>query len=240
MDLKESELIGDQPERHWYYRAKLAALMRATDDVAPGPVIDVGAGAGFFSRALLESGRATQATCVDPGYAEDSDDSVGGRQLRFRRQLADEDGQAGLALMMDVLEHVEDDVGLARAYADRLPRGARVIVTVPAFKWLWSGHDVFLEHYRRYTLRQLEGVLRAAGLQVEVGCYFYGAVLPAAAAARLLGRLKGDRGAAPRSDMRPFGPALNSLFWNACRMELPLFRRNRVAGLSVFARAVKA
>ena len=239
MDLKESELLGDKPGEHWYYRAKLAAVMQATDDVAPCPVIDVGAGSGFFSRSLLEAGRATGAVCVDPGYAEEADEEVCGRGLHFRRELAEPDAGAGLMLMMDVLEHVEDDVGLAREYVGRLPSGARAIVTVPAFGWMWSGHDVFLEHYRRYTLPQLEHVLRAAGLVIEVGCYFYGAILPLAATFRLIRRAGGDRGTQARSDMRQFGPALNSLFWTACRAELPVFQKNRVAGLSVFARAVK-
>ena len=55
--------------------------------------------------------------------------------------------------MMDVLEHVSDDVGLVREYAKRAKPGTRFVVSVPAFMWLWSGHDVFLEHHRRYTLR---------------------------------------------------------------------------------------
>ena len=54
-------------------------------------------------------------------------------------------------LLMDVLEHVDDDVGLLRAYAEPARPGTRFIVSVPAFSWLWSAHDEFLEHRRRYT-----------------------------------------------------------------------------------------
>jgi hypothetical protein len=57
---------------------------------------------------------------------------------------------------MDVIEHVEDDVGLVREYANKVAPGTRFITTVPAFMWLWSGHDVFLEYFRRYTLRGSE------------------------------------------------------------------------------------
>lgn len=239
MDLKETELLGDRAGEHWYYRAKLSALQRAMAGVACGHVLDVGAGSGFFSRALLQSGRAGKATCVDPGYPTESDEMVGGRLLEFRKGLPDTRPQVDLVLMMDVLEHVEDDGGLLREYVARVPAGARFIVTVPAFQWLWSGHDVFLEHHRRYTLPHLERVLREAGLRIEFGSYLYGAVLPAAAAMRLLRRLRGERADEAKSDMRVFGPVLNTLFWAACRAELPLFTRNRVAGLTVFARAVK-
>jgi hypothetical protein len=115
----------------------------------------------------------------------------------------------------------------------------RVVVTVPAFGWLWSDHDVFLGHQRRYTLGQLERVLRTAGLRVEFGCYYFGLVLPAVAAVRLGQRLARGRRAAPKSDMRGFGSVSNTLLWAACRAELLVWRNNRLGGLSVFMRAVK-
>lgn len=239
MDLKEEALLGDQVHSHWYYRAKLAALLKATEDLPVKSALDVGAGSGFFSRALLAAGRADRAVCVDPGYPADRDETVAGRPLMFRRTLDDADADVGLVMMMDVLEHVEDDVGLARDYVERVPSGARVIVTVPAFKWLWSGHDVFLEHHRRYTLPHMERVLTDAGLKIEFGSYYYGAVLPAAVGFRFGKRLMGDRGAEPKSDMRRFGPVVNGLFLGACRAELPFLKMNRIAGLSVFVRAVK-
>lgn len=248
MDLKEEALLGDQVHKHWYYRAKLAALLQATAGVTPCTVVDVGAGAGFFSRALLEAGRAEKAICVDPGYPADRDEQVAGRPLLFRRTLDNEsaDGEsadgnvdAGLVLLMDVLEHVEDDAALLRGYVAKVPPGARFLVTVPAFQWMWSGHDVFLGHYRRYTLPRLEAILRLTGLRIEFGSYYYGAVLPVAALFRLGRRLLGDRGQAPKSDMRPFGPVLNGMFMGACRAELPFLRMSRIAGLSVFALATK-
>ena len=239
MDLKEEALLGDRVHEHWYYRAKLAALLKATEDLPTGDALDIGAGAGFFSRALLAAGRVNRAICVDPGYPADLDETVAGRPLEFRRALDQDASRVTIAMMMDVLEHVPDDVGLAAEYVEKLPSGARVIATVPAFKWLWSGHDVFLEHYRRYDLPQLETTLTRAGLKIEFGSYFYGAVFPAAVAFRMAKRVMGDRGMEPKSDMRQFGPVMNGLFWGACRAELPFLKHNRIAGLSVFARAVK-
>ncbi len=105
-----------------------------------------------------------------------------GKRLAFRGAVDESD--ADLVLMMDVLEHVEDDVGLVCEYADKVAYGTRFIVTVPAFMWLWSGHDIFLAHFRRYTLAGIEDVLRAAGLTVDRGCYFYASLLPLVALAR--------------------------------------------------------
>src|SRR5271169_158925 len=188
MDIKEEGLIKGDISRHWYYRAKLAALHRMLPERGLTCILDVGAGLGFFSGSLLQSTNAQVATCVDPGYPENRDDIRMGKPLLFRRSIDRSD--ADLVLLMDVVEHVEDDVGLVREYVGKVAPGMRFIVTVPAFMWLWSGHDVFLEHFRRYTLPGIERVLQAGGLTVELGCYFYTGVLPLVALSRLAERQK--------------------------------------------------
>jgi len=237
MDLKEEHLLGDTVKTHWYYRAKLAALMRATRDVDAATILDVGAGSGYFSRALLEQTTAREATCVDLGYPADRDETVGGKPLRFRSSIGAND--ASLVLMMDVIEHVADDSALVQDYVDKVAAGTTFVVTVPAFMWLWSGHDIFLEHYRRYTLKQLEAVLEASGLKVEQGHYFYGAVLPLVAGVRFAKRMRSGPDTAPESDMRRYGPATNRLLFEASRAETWVMGLNRLGGTTVFARAVK-
>ena len=235
MDLKEESLVAD-PGRHWYYRAKIAAVLRLLDGRAPVEVLDVGAGSGLFSRALLRATTAARAVCVDPGYPADSDAVEAGKPLLFRRQVTG--SAADLVLMMDVLEHVPDDAGLVATYAAQVRPGTRFLVTVPAFRWMWSGHDVLLEHYRRYTLREVEAAVTAGGLRVVRGCYFYGGVLPIAAATRLAARAWRPN-AAPRSQMsdlpRPVSAALAAI----CSVELTVMRHNRVGGLSACVVAVK-
>jgi SAM-dependent methyltransferase len=238
MDIKEAGLIGGDIARHWYYRAKLAALRRITADLDPVSLLDVGAGLGFFAHAMLRDTALARATCVDPGYERDHDEVVASKPLIFRRLIDRTD--ADLVLMMDVLEHVPDDVGMVADYAAKVRPGTRFVVTVPTFMWLWSGHDVFLEHYRRYTLRQIEGTLRAGGLRIERGCYFYGLLLPPVAASRTAERLLHGGRRIARSQMRDHGAVLNTLFWTVCRVELPVFPANRLAGLTAFVRARKA
>lgn len=233
MDLKEEDALGGDAAQHWYYRAKAAALDRVVGP-APGPVLDVGAGAGFFARHLLLRG-APSAVCVDPGYDNDREELVGGRPLSFRR--APHTGPVSLILMMDVLEHVDDDVGLARSVIAAAAPGTRVVVTVPAFQWMWSGHDVFLEHRRRYTLAGIKRVLAAAGLRPEGGRYLYGLVLPMAAATRVPARLVRQtlgRPIPPASQMRPASPVANAILSAICRAEA-LLPGNTVAGLTAMA-----
>jgi SAM-dependent methyltransferase len=233
MDLKEEDILGADIGRHWYYRAKAAALRRAVGDLGPRRILDVGAGSGFFSRHLLARTATQSALCVDIGYPSERNDSVAGKPVLYRRDTGPTD--CDLVLMMDVLEHVDDDRGLLRHYAAKVPSGAHFLVTVPAFGFLWSGHDVFLEHKRRYRLGEIEGAMGDAGLEVMRGSYYFGLVFPLAAAVRLASR----RTTEPRSSLRKHDAITNGILGAVCLAELPLFPLNRLAGLSAFVLARK-
>jgi SAM-dependent methyltransferase len=236
MDLKELELLAGAPEDHWYYASKACALLECLRGRQPVHVLDVGAGSGFFSRMVLRHTAATGATCVDVGYAREWSEEEHGKSIDFRPSLRP--CNADLVLLMDVLEHVVDDAQLLRECAGHVPAGARFIVTVPAFAWLWSGHDDFLGHHRRYTLRQLIEVIGSAGLDVEGGFYFMAAVLPAVAATRLPARwLRRNRPAS--SDLRSHHPLTNWLLKRVCIAECRVACHNRAFGLTAFATALK-
>jgi SAM-dependent methyltransferase len=234
VDIKETEILGAGAGAHWYYRSKADALERMLQGVPVETVLDVGAGSGFFSRHLLERTSAREAICVDPNYPREWDEDAAGKKLSFRRSTASV--AADLVLLMDVVEHVDDDVGLLREYRDKALPQASFLISVPAFQWLWSSHDVFLGHRRRYTLAHLEHVVRDAGLDVVAGCYCYAAVFPLAAAVRLLRRRQSHAGHAS-SDLRPHGALVNRILTGVCRAEVPFMRWNRAFGLSVFCLA---
>jgi SAM-dependent methyltransferase len=237
MDLKETDILGADIENHWYYQSKAKAMMRLLGGVPPKEILDVGAGSGYFSRYLLSNTKAAAAWCVDTSYAADTDEDCHGHALHFRRSL--DTINADLVLVMDVLEHVDDDVGLLKEYASKVPSGSRFLMTVPAFKFLWSGHDDFLEHKNRYTLKQLEDVARQAGLRVRCGAYYFGMVFPIAAILRMAQKL-GLGGGPARSQLTRHGPIVNSLLKAMCSVELPVMRMNRTAGLTAICLADKA
>jgi 2-polyprenyl-3-methyl-5-hydroxy-6-metoxy-1,4-benzoquinol methylase len=235
MDLKETDILGDNIHEHWYYCSKAAATTHWLGDAPIKRILDVGAGSGFFSHHLLTHTDAQEAWCVDISYPADSSATTAGKPVHYRRGIESLD--ADLVLLMDVLEHVDDDHGLLKVYVDKVPSGSRFLMTVPAFQFLWSGHDDFLEHKRRYTLKQFETLARDAGLTVQRGAYFFGAVFPLAAALRLLPQ--GSSAQAPRSQLKRHHPLVNSTLKALCSLELPLMGMNRLAGLSVFVLAQK-
>src|SRR5258708_29688962 len=119
MDLKEEDILGADIGRHWYYRAKAAALRRAVGDLAPRRILDVGAGSGFFSRHLLAETGAQSALCVDVGYPTGRKDGVAANPVPYRRDT----GPTACALgrLMDVLEHVDADPRLLPHTAPKGP-----------------------------------------------------------------------------------------------------------------------
>ncbi len=239
MDLKEEAILGPAVADHWYYVAKGRALRRFLGDHPVDDVLDVGAGSGVFTRQLVDAGLARRGTCVDPGYPAERVETYNGCSIAFVRKV--DAVPQKLILMMDVLEHVNDDVGLLKEYTDRMPGDGRVVVTVPAFQFLWSGHDVFLEHKRRYTLAHAEDVIRRANLRVLKGRYFFGALFPVVAAMRLRDRLRLNAGEiAAESQLRPYPAVVNRVLAGIHDVELvTLFPVNRLAGLTAFCLAAR-
>ncbi len=237
MDLKEEAILGANARSHWYYASKGRALLALLKDLKLESLLDVGAGSGVFSRQLIDAGVCQRALCVDPGYRVERVERHNGHEIRFAR--AADRAAADLILMMDVLEHVDDDIGLLRDYTRDLRPKDLVAISVPAFQFLWSGHDEFLEHRRRYSKRQLEAVIRAAGLEPVKSGYFFGLLFPVAIVMRLLDRWSLKFGAGTRkSGLAPQGKALNALLIALHDLERKvMFPFNGLAGLTVFCLA---
>jgi SAM-dependent methyltransferase len=234
MDLKEEAILGPAIKDHWYYVSKGRALRMILGGEPVAEVLDVGAGSGVFTRQLLDFGLARRGVCVDPGYDAEHVETHNGREIAFLRAV-DEVPQK-LILMMDVLEHVDNDIGLLREYTDRMPPDGRVLITVPAFQFLWSGHDVFLEHRRRYTLSHIEKVARQAGLRILKGRYFFAALFPLVAVTRLRDQFQLRAGKTEaKSQLKLTSSFVNNTLVRIHDVErVMLFPINRLVGLTAF------
>ena len=224
---------------HWWFvgRGKiLLALVESECERRGGRVrslLDVGSGTG----ALLAEMRrfADEAVGVESDASARAISAARGLDVRdaTAERLPAADASVDLVTAFDVLEHVDDEAGAVREFRRVLRPGGSAILSVPAYRWLWSGHDVVHGHRRRYTKRALAGVLARGGLASRRLGYFNFWLLPLAAGVRLGGRLL-RRPAA--SDMARVPARLNALFLRIFASE-----RGRVlaggfpAGLSVFA-----
>ena len=183
MDVKEEGLIHGAIGDHWYYKSKARAIAATLKGVPVNGVLDVGAGSGFFSKYLLIHTAAKEATCVDTAYEKDSEETAGGKKIRFVRSGGKTD--ADLVLLMDVLEHVDDDNGLLTQVMAGTNAGTHCLITVPAFQSLFTEHDRALKHFRRYRRSQLAGEVAAAGLQILDSGYLFASLLAPRAAGAL-------------------------------------------------------
>ena len=237
MDLREANNVPGlfRVKDHWYYAAKYAFVRKLIGNTRHKLLLDVGAGSGLFGRAALDDRIAGKVVSVDLAYREGVPDCASGDDMICLPSI--EFTEADLALMLDVIEHVQDDVSFLKEYRNKITPGCTVIVSVPAFNCLWSEHDKVLGHFRRYTIKSLEATLTAAGYQIEKTCYFFGAIFPAVFVLRSFDRLFRCFGGAPRetSDLKEHGRFLNWFLEKVCLAELRMSQKNRYLGLTVFA-----
>lgn len=235
MDLKEAG-CGVDVRTHWYYRTKQRPLDRyvaaALTTSAHGlDIVDIGAGSGAFSEGLIERfpHRLRRLVRVDLNYAEVGqfpDPRLAGGVVEHRRDLPDGIDSA-IVLLMDVLEHVPDDRGLLESVVARCGGQNSVFITVPAFDFLWSGHDEFLGHYRRYSLASLCSLVTACHVTITRAYYMFGVFLPAVYITRRLWRQ-----ADVDSDLQPAPGWLNALLVGVGACDAALCRWNRIGGVT--------
>lgn len=237
MDLKELEILQGGVSEHWYYRAKAQLMLLLLQGVNLTSILDVGAGSAFFSKHLLNHSEAVEAWCVDTSYGSDLNSIENEKKIHFRREVGALN--SNIVLLMDVLEHVENDVGLLKEYVNKVSVGTTFLITVPAFQFLWSGHDVFLGHKRRYTLRQIEDVVAKAGLNIVQSNYYFAAIFPLAIIVRLFSNYLNKENKENKSNLKKHNFFINTILYFVCRVELLAAKSNKFFGLSIFCMAIK-
>lgn len=237
MDLKELE-AGVNPNVHWYYQSKIKPLIeyarRLLRNGKPLTIVDVGSGSGFFAISLEQmfKDQIAKVYLVDINYTAEEIQAT--KDAKIEKTLAIPDKiENGLVILMDVLEHLEDDLGMLNAIRkNSAGDNNHFFITVPAFYSLWSGHDVYLGHYRRYKINTLSQVLNQAGYTIANTYYLYGTLFPMVWAARKLSNLTKKEA---NSNMKPFNPLVNSILLSITSAEMKMARANKIWGVSCVA-----
>lgn len=242
MDLKELE-SGVDPKKHWYYQSKKRPLFYYFEKVykqlnTPITLIDFGAGSGFFALELLEAypDAIKQVLLIDIGYSEEEMAVTKGQKVEKLHFIPEGGISNGLVIMMDVLEHIEDDYAIMQDIKKRLEGSSNMhyFITVPAFQSLWSGHDVYLEHYRRYKIPMLGKLLNSAQCQISSQYYIYGWMFPLVWLIRKLKGSKNDE-IPEQSDMKPTPQPINGLLKWINIFEMQFRKINKLFGVTCVA-----
>jgi SAM-dependent methyltransferase len=156
-------------------------------------VLDVGCGDAYATAALWSNRRPGRVIGVDEGFTADQIRALNAARpghVYVRRIEEVPEPPADLLLLLDVLEHVEQDAALlARLATEHLVSGGHALITVPAFQALFGDHDRYLRHLRRYSLGALDAIVAAAGLRRLDSGYLFGSLLPLRALSTALERL---------------------------------------------------
>lgn len=156
------KIIEEVESGHWWYRVRRELVIALLAKYCrPGcEMLDIGCGPGLLLKELKAKGYQAQgidmsglavAYCRNKGLSDVQQGSA--TALPFT------DNSFDVILLLDVLEHIENDKA-ALAEAKRvLKHDGLIIIFVPCFSWLWGYQDIISQHFRRYTLGGLQGAL---------------------------------------------------------------------------------
>lgn len=168
-------------DRSFWFRHRNDCIVSAMKLHPPdGTVLDIGGGNGFVTRRLIDEGFS--AVLLEPGPA-------GAFNAKKKRHIPDvicarledcgfSNDSISAAALFDVLEHIEDDRAFLSQVHKCLKPGGKLYLTVPSFKWLWSGSDVCAGHRRRYSSDELADSLGSLFEVLFITCMFQVLVLP--------------------------------------------------------------
>ena len=187
--------MADIENKHWWFVARrvlFAETLRSVDHIPGDAIVDIGCGTGGNFALLQAYGEVTglELDAVAAAMA-----GVHGRVIRGgdTGHWPIAANSVGTFTAFDVLEHIVDDsAAMANLYASLKPGGS-LILSVPAYGWLWSRHDELLHHQRRYLARDIRSLAQAAGFEIRYISYHNCILFPVSVILRLVSRLSGGR-----------------------------------------------
>lgn len=224
-------------DKHWWFASRTRAILAYLDRyLGPGQngrlVLDVGCGAGNMAHHLAHYGRVIGVD-NNPKPLEVARQ----RGLDVRLGSADDlpfaDTMFDLVALLDTVEHVPNEHGVFGECYRVLKPGGKLLVTVPAFMWLWSNNDVLNAHQRRYTRAELKAKLIHHGFRVLRASYNNFFVFPLAVALILVRRGRAEpqlasphfHDEAYQVEMEPAPAGLNGLLAGIGWLEAQLLKQ---------------
>lgn len=180
---------------HWWYRGRKKIISKIIKKLVfegnPINIIEVGAGTGANMQILSEFGNVTAMELDD--YARSfirESEKISVIKGSLPNGLEAVEGKKfNLACVFDVIEHIEDDSAALQALKSLLDDNGKILITVPAYQWLYSLHDKNNGHYRRYTRKSLRSVCEKNGLKVLYSGYMNTFLFPLMIIARFADKI---------------------------------------------------
>lgn len=242
MEIEKYHEMARIQEHHWWFRGRRSHFREILKGLKLGnnpSILEIGCGTGANLALLKEFGTVFAAEMDDfsRDYArEHSNIAVEYGELPDTIPFAD--NTFDLICMFDVLEHVRCDSDALQALLPRLRKNGRILLAVPATKWLFGDHDRMFHHFRRYSKQELEKTMYDSGLRLSKISYFNTFLFPLAVLARLIDFVKFKGNSTGMSTPPRF---INNTLYNIFVAERPIIKKNLFPfGLSLVAVATAA
>ena len=144
-----------------------------------GRAVEIGAGLGTISERLRPLVQTLDLVEPAPALAErlrekfSGDDCCTVAEQTLESWIEETPGEIyDSVIMVNVLEHIEDDHAAARGLFAAMKTGGKLLIFVPALPFLYSELDQIYGHFRRYRQRELRNCIESAGFRIERLRYF--------------------------------------------------------------------
>lgn len=218
--------LYDLETSYWWHVGRLSIIERQLETIKGSKkslsILNVGSGTGGTIPSLEKFGTvhnvdtSKQAIKFLKARGHKSQ-LINGDKLPFRANTFD------VVAALDVLEHIEDDDRALADWLRVLKPGGCLLLTVPAYQWLWSQHDVINNHYRRYLKKKLKAKLRHAGFNLRKTSYAIVFSFPLVVGSRLISKISGQKPEEYSSFVR-LPDSINSLFIKFLTLEANLHK----------------
>ncbi len=245
------ERLHELEAHDWWYAARRRVVFGFIEQIARtkhlARVLDAGCGTGYNLGILKNYADEVMGLEISEdaiSYAKERQKGAPLPEPIVLGSLPDDvpfpEEHFNLIITLDVLEHIAEDVQSLMRLRRHLVQDGIVLLTVPAFQFLWSEHDEFLHHKRRYDKRSLRAALEQAGFRVSKLTYYNASMFLPVVMFRGLKKLLRKKGQAPRPDRIRLPGPINYLARELVSLEAGLLRyTNLPFGVSLLAIAQK-
>ena len=235
------ELLASIEDENWWNEGRrriLCDFIKSISKKNDLNILDIGCGPGGTSTAFKIFG-----TVIGVDFSNTALKIALRRGLQVFKSTLEtipiKDKSFDLITALDVIEHIQDEKNVLIEINRILKSDGFVVITVPAFQFLWSEHDVAVSHVRRYNISSLKRALHDAGFSVVRISYFVSFVFPLVAIYRLLTK-SGTKKSTPKPNLHKLPKFLNSILEKTLFIENNLLKKfNLPFGVSIICIARK-
>lgn len=197
MKITEYATMAEREQTYWWHLGRLRIIetyiRKAQNNKKNLKVMNIGCGTGGTIDMLETFGVVDNVDISDEAIK-----FMKGRGYKRITKVNDihlpfKDKSYDLVGAFDVLEHIDDQMAALKEWKRILKDDGAIVITVPAYQWLWTDHDISLHHKRRYTTKRLTEVAKQVGLKAERKSYAIVFSLPLVAGFRFINKALGRK-----------------------------------------------